>query len=205
MQQDSESLSSPLLEFVNVAREFRVKRGFFADELRLQAVRDVSFSLHKGESIGLVGESGCGKSTLGRLAVGLLPASSGHIMWQGAPLSVAGQAGYVPGQLQMVFQDPFSSLNPRWRVGKAIAEPLRAQGVSAGESAARVASMLELVVLDPELGERYPHEFSGGQRQRMAVARALITHPQLVVCDEPVSALDAPVHAQILNLFTALQ
>lgn len=200
-----------LMEFRRVTRSFVARRGLFDPRpARLLAVNDVSLTLEAGETLGLVGESGCGKSTLARMAVRLLTPSSGDILLEGRPL-----AQWAPPDLarrvQMIFQDPFSSLDPRHRVGMSVAEPLllaeRAQGHSPARNALREAAraMLERVGLPADYAERYPHEFSGGQRQRVAVARALIAGPRLVVCDEPVSALDASVQAQALNLLKDLQ
>lgn len=196
--------SPPLLQLRQVSRTFAVRRGFMAGQATVYAVDSVDLSLHKGQTLGLVGESGCGKSTLGRLAVGLLQASSGEVLLDGAPL-LSGHASRRAGRLQMIFQDPFSSLNPRLSVGTSIAEPLQARGFSREERRKAVDEMLELVGLSSAQALRFPHEFSGGQRQRIAVARALITRPDLIVCDEPVSALDASVQAQILNLLQDVQ
>ena len=189
-----------------VSRVFAVRRGLLAPQAELRAVDSVDLTLYSGEPLGLVGESGCGKSTLGRMAVGLLPPSSGQIRLEGRPLEGAqAPRGHTRGRLQMIFQDPFSSLNPRLPIGLSIAEPLTVRGLSKEERREAVDDMLRLVGLAPEQGSRYPHEFSGGQRQRIAVARALITRPQLIVCDEPVSALDASVQAQVLNLLRDVQ
>ena len=200
-----------LLEMRHVSREFGVRRGMF-DPRRasVKAVNDVSLLLAPGETLGLVGESGCGKSTLARMAVGLLPPSSGEIWLSGRPLE-----SWTPleraSRIQMVFQDPFSSLDPRQTVGASIAEPLmlaaRASGtpLSREELRGRVRAVLEQVGLQAGHESRYPHEFSGGQRQRVAVARALIAGPGTLVCDEPVSALDASVQAQVLNLLKDMQ
>ena len=151
-----------------------------------------------------MGESGCGKSTLGRLACGLLAPSAGQVLLEGRPLPSAGADSWAAGRIQMIFQDPFSSLNPRLSVGSAVAEPLAARGVSRAERRDQAEAMLTTVGLGG-MGNRYPHEFSGGQRQRIAVARALVTRPDVVVCDEPVSALDASVQAQTLNLLRDVQ
>ena len=195
---------SALLRLEDVSRVFDIRRGLFGDRRSLVAVDHVSLSLAKGASIGLVGESGCGKSTLGRLACGLLTPSQGQVQLEGRPLPPAGADSWAAGRIQMIFQDPFSSLNPRLSVGSAVAEPLAARGVSRAERRAQAEDMLATVGLGG-MGNRYPHEFSGGQRQRIAVARALITRPDVVVCDEPVSALDASVQAQTLNLLRDVQ
>ena len=199
------------MEFRQVTRAFAARRGLFDPRsARVLAVNDVSLSLAAGETLGLVGESGCGKSTLARMAVRLLPPTSGDILLEGRALEQWSVAE-LARRAQMVFQDPFSSLDPRHRVGASVAEPLllaeRAQGRSPTRNELReaVRAMLERVGLPAEHADRYPHEFSGGQRQRVAVARALIAGPRLVVCDEPVSALDASVQAQALNLLKDLQ
>ena len=164
----------------------------------------MSLELARGESLGLVGESGCGKSTLGRMACGLLPPSAGEIFLDGHPLPPAGAGSWAAGRIQMIFQDPFSSLNPRLKARASVAEPLARAGIPAVQRRERAEAMLATVGLEG-LGNRYPHEFSGGQRQRIAVARAIVTSPDLVVCDEPVSALDASVQAQVLNLLRDVQ
>ncbi|MCH5276695.1 MAG: ATP-binding cassette domain-containing protein [Desulfovibrionaceae bacterium] len=199
------------MEFRRVTRSFAARRGLFDPRpARLLAVNDVSLTLEAGETLGLVGESGCGKSTLARMAVRLLAPSSGGVTLEGRPLE-QWPSPDLARRVQMVFQDPFSSLDPRHRVGASVAEPLllagRAQGRAPSRSELREAAraMLERVGLPAEYAERYPHEFSGGQRQRVAVARALIAGPRLVVCDEPVSALDASVQAQVLNLLRDAQ
>ncbi len=198
-----------LLDMQGVSRTFRVASGFMGSGRRtLRAVDDVSLAVRKGEILGLVGESGCGKSTLGRVAVGLLPPSAGKVSFEGADMAGLDKAQRreLSNRLQIVFQDPVTSLNPRMTVGAAIAEPLRVHKVcSNGEIPARVAALLEEVGLRPEHASRYPHQFSGGQRQRIGIARALALRPSLVVADEPVSALDVSIQAQVLNLLLDLK
>ncbi len=198
-----------LLETRQVTKTFAVK-GIHGEDALLHAVNGVSISLDRGECVGLVGESGCGKSTLGRLVCGLYKPSGGEILFEGSILPMAGPSSPLAGRIQMVFQDPFSSLNPRMRVCDSVSEGLAAKAfrkrhrMSAKERHAAVQEMFECVGL-AGMDKRYPHEFSGGQRQRVALARAFVTHPDLVVCDEPVSALDASVQAQVLNVMKSLQ
>ena len=201
------NLRPQLLELRHISRYFQVRQGLLGKTRQLWAVADVSLDLAPGETLGLVGESGCGKSTLAKIAAGLLPPSSGEVRLDGAPLyAAANSARAARPSVQMVFQDPFSSLNPRLTIGRSIAEPLDIEGVlSPDQRQTRVMEMLQLVGLLPEHASRYPHEFSGGQRQRAVVARALINRPKLVICDEPVSSLDASVQAQVLNLLKNLQ
>lgn len=194
----------PILRMEHVCRSFTVRRGIFGQARQLRAVDDVSLELVRGESLGLVGESGCGKSTLGRVACGLLAPSSGQTLLDDKALPLASARSWAAGRIQMVFQDPGSSLNPRMTAQTSIAEPLLARGEGVSASLARAGEMLSLVGLEG-MGNRYPHQFSGGQRQRIAVARALITAPDVIVCDEPVSALDASVQAQILNLLSEMR
>ena len=201
---ESTTSAAPLLALEDVSRRFLVRRGWFGEPQQLTAVDGVSLGLRRGESLGLVGESGCGKSTLGRLACGLLMPSEGRVLLEGRELSTAGAASWAAGRIQMVFQDPFSSLNPRLSVRASVAEPLAARDMPRAERRRLADEMLATVGLEG-MGGRYPHEFSGGQRQRIAVARALITRPDVVICDEPVSALDASVQAQVLNLLCDVQ
>lgn len=189
------------------SRDFKVRRGVLGmRDMSLRAVDTVSLHVERGETLGLVGESGCGKSTLARMAVGLTAPSSGEVLLDGQSLS-SYAAEERARRIQMVFQDPFSSLNPRLRVGASVAEPLRMTRpeLSSGQIEEKVCAILEQVELRPEQARLFPHEFSGGQRQRIAVARALVADPALVVCDEPVSALDASVQAQVLNLLRDMQ
>ncbi len=198
----------PFLELDNVSRHFSVRGRALETPQVLKAVDRVSLAVHKGETMGLVGESGCGKSTLARMVVRLLPPTVGEIRLGGDSVWNGGRSvrRSLPRRVQMIFQDPFSSLNPRMRVGSAIGEGLRIHNVgSAKERRERVLELLDRVGLSPEYAKRYPHEFSGGQRQRLAIARALALDPDLVVCDEPVSALDVSIQAQVLNLLGRLQ
>ncbi len=198
-------LKPPTLEVKSLSRTFAVQRGILSEPTYLQAVNDVDLCVNKGESLGLVGESGCGKSTLGRMIVGLLTPSAGSVLIDGQSLyDNKGKVNFNDAA-QMVFQDPFSSLNPRLPIGISITEPLTVQGIAAKERQERMEEILNLVGLSKDQSKRYPHEFSGGQRQRIAVARALISNPRVLVCDEPVSALDASVQAQVLNLFCDVQ
>jgi peptide/nickel transport system ATP-binding protein len=175
----------------------------------LRAVDGVSFDIARGETLSLVGESGCGKSTVARLLVGLYVPTAGRAEFFGHDLRELNTPAGRPlrQKLQMIFQDPYASLNPRWRVADIIAEPLRAHGLMQDRQAiaARVDELLTLVRLSPADKEKYPHQFSGGQRQRLSIARALATHPEFLVCDEPTSALDVSVQAQVLNLMKDLQ
>ena len=172
----------------------------------LTAVDRVSFDLARGETLGLVGESGCGKSTLGKTILRLVEPSGGSVHFDGQDITRLSARALKPvrARLQMVFQDPFASLNPRHTVGTILATPLKVHGI-AGDPRAAVRAMLDAVGLPPEAAARYPHEFSGGQRQRIGIARALILRPDLVICDEPVSALDLSIQAQILNLLVAMK
>ncbi|MEO9120539.1 MAG: ABC transporter ATP-binding protein [Solirubrobacteraceae bacterium] len=192
-----------MLELSGVNKTFRLHGG-----RSVRAVKDVSLIIPAGTTLGLVGESGCGKSTLARCIVGLHPVDTGSITFGGRELTSLSRRSLrgVRRELVMVFQDPFASLNPRRRVGEIIAAPLDIHDLCRGtERTRRVAAMLDRVGLSADHARRYPHEFSGGQRQRIGLARALITEPRLVVCDEPVSALDVSVQAQILNLLADLQ
>ncbi len=202
-----------LLEVKNLSKRFPLRRSAL-DALRrrprpmLQAVRDVSLSVARGEALGIVGESGCGKSTLARCLVRLHEPDSGHIAYDGADVLALAGAGRraFNRRVQMVFQDPYGSLNPRMTVRDTLSEALQVhEVVPPAAIPARVAELLELVHLPPEAAARYPHAFSGGQRQRIGIARALAVEPAIIVADEPVSALDVSVQAQIVNLFLELQ
>ncbi len=197
------------LEIRNVSKHFAVRgRALDTEAPRvLRAVDGVNLMLHKGETLGLVGESGCGKSTLARMVVRLLRPTGGAILLQGGDVWSPALGKELPRRVQMIFQDPFSSLNPRQKVGNAIAEGLLIHKTppTARGRRERVLDLLENVGLSMEHVGRYPHEFSGGQRQRIAIARALALNPELLVCDEPVSALDVSIQAQVLNLLVSLQ
>ncbi|MFN9336165.1 MAG: ABC transporter ATP-binding protein [Alphaproteobacteria bacterium] len=204
---------TPMLELRDAARYFDVSRPalqrLIAGEGKriLRAVDGVNLSVPKGTTLSLVGESGCGKSTVARLAVGLYRPSAGQVMFDGRDLAEARAASDQRRRMQMIFQDPYASLNPRWRVRDIIAEPIRAFGLLPNRAAeeAKVAELLTQVGLSPLDGHKFPHEFSGGQRQRISIARALSSNPEFLVCDEPTSALDVSVQAQILNLMKELQ
>ncbi len=201
---------SDLLVVEDLKKYFPITRGivFQRQIAAVKAVDEVSFTVRQGETVGIVGESGCGKSTLARCIVRLLDPSAGKIVFDGTDITKLSRSGMRPlrRQMMMVFQDPFASLNPRKRVGFIVAEPLEVNRIGTdAERKRRVQELLEVVGLNPEHYNRFPHEFSGGQRQRIGVARALAVNPKLIVCDEPVSALDVSVQAQILNLLKELQ
>jgi peptide/nickel transport system ATP-binding protein len=200
----------PLVEVEELRVWFPIKSGLVLDRHvgDVKAVDGVSLTVERGETLGLVGESGCGKSTLGRTIIRLYAPTSGRIVFDGTDITSLSESAMRPlrARMQMVFQDPFASLNPRHSVGRMIAEPLRAHGVaSRSETASRVRELLGVVGLPPDAASRYPHEFSGGQRQRVGLARALALNPEFIVCDEPVSALDVSIQAQIINLLEKLQ
>ncbi len=199
-----------LLAVEGVKKYFPITRGIiFQKEIAaVKAVDGVSFSVNPGETLGIVGESGCGKSTLARCIMKLLETTEGRITFEGRDITKLSRAAMRPirREMTMIFQDPYASLNPRKRVGFIIGEPLEIHGLgTAAEIKTRVQELLDVVGLNPEHYNRFPHEFSGGQRQRIGVARALAVNPKLIVCDEPVSALDVSVQAQILNLLKDLQ
>jgi oligopeptide/dipeptide ABC transporter ATP-binding protein len=200
---------STLLTLRGLRVEYPVRAGWLARRrLTVKAVDGVDLELGPGETLGLVGESGCGKSTLGNAVLGIVRPTGGAVVFQGTDLAGLDAAGLRVARrhMQMIFQDPYGSLNPRMRIGESVGEPLRVHGLSRGPALrTRVGELLELVGLDAGHADRYPHEFSGGQRQRVGIARALALEPKLVVCDEPVSALDVSVRSQILNLLADLQ
>jgi len=200
----------PILELAGLTKHFPIRGGFPRRTIgQVQAVTEVSLAVSSGETLGVVGESGCGKTTLGRLALRLMDPTAGSVRFAGRDLTSLGRRDLlaVRRELQVIYQDPYSSLDPRMRIGDIIAEPLRAQGQasSRAEQRAKVAGLLEQVGMDPEHQKRYPHEFSGGQRQRIGIARALALQPRMIICDEPVSALDVSLRAQITNLLKRLQ
>ena len=200
-----------LIEIRNLVKHFPIKEGVLLQRQvgAVQAVDDISFDVYKGETLGIVGESGCGKSTTARLITKLIEPTSGEIRYDGRDIATLSRKQMKPlrREMQMIFQDPYSSLNPRKTVGSIIGEPFIIHGVEHDEKARkkRVQALMETVGLNPEHYNRLPHEFSGGQRQRIGVARAIALEPKLIVADEPVSALDVSIQAQVLNLLRDLQ
>jgi oligopeptide transport system ATP-binding protein len=202
--------SNVILEVENLKIHFPVYGGFLQREVAsVKAVDGVSFKLHEGETLGLVGESGCGKSTTGLAVLRMLPITEGKVVFEGVDITRHSQAQMRPirRRIQMVYQDPFGSLDPRMTVGDIIGEPLEIHKLHGDrkERRARVMELLEMVGLRDDMIDRYPHQFSGGQRQRIGIARALAVEPRLLICDEPVSALDVSIQAQVVNLFQELQ
>ena len=198
----------PLLRVTDLVKYYRAGGLFARPAPPVRAVDGVSFDIGRGETLGLVGESGCGKSTVGRTVLRLQEPTSGQAVFDGADVFALGRAELrrLRRRMQIVFQDPYGSLNPRMRIGSAVAEGIEIHGLAPkAEIPGRVAALLEEVGLDPTYARRYPHEFSGGQRQRIGIARALAVQPSFIVCDEPVSALDVSVQAQVLNLLADLQ
>ena len=198
-----------LLEISNLVMHFPIKKGlFYKTRSFVKAVDGVSFNLKKGETLGLVGESGCGKSTVAHSLLRLIEPTSGSVNFEGVDVLKLPKRELrrIRAHIQVIFQDPYSSLNPRLSVGQIIAEPLKNYGhQNSSQLKERVAYLMEKVGLIPEHSNRYPHQFSGGQRQRIGIARALALHPKIIVCDEPVSALDVSIQAQVINLLMALQ
>jgi oligopeptide/dipeptide ABC transporter ATP-binding protein len=206
---DSAATAAPLVDVRDLVKHFPVRGGILQRTVGyVQAVDGVSFQIRRGETLGLVGESGCGKTTVGRLLLRLIEPTSGTIRFDGVDLTALKGAALKPyrRRMQIIFQDPYSSLDPRTPIGDSIGEGLRIHGLGTdAERRAKVTRMMDMVGLQSYHARRYPHEFSGGQRQRIGIARALVLEPDLIVCDEPVSALDVSIQAQVLNLLKELQ
>lgn len=201
-------MSEPVIRVEHLKKFFPVKGKLFEKKQYVKAVNDISFSIGKGETLGIVGESGCGKSSLGRTVLKVHQPDSGHIYFNGTDITKLNEKQMHPyrQKMQMIFQDPYASLNPRFTVGETIAEPMEIyQMYNPKERMERVQQLMETVGLKPDHIRRYPHEFSGGQRQRIGIARTLALNPEFIVCDEPFSALDVSIQAQIINLLEKIQ
>ncbi len=196
-----------LLEIKNLRKYFPMKNFFGQLKGEVKAVDDVSFEIYKGETFGLVGESGCGKSTLGRCILQMLEATDGQILYEGNDLVHMSENEWKKyrKKLQIIFQDPYSALNPNWNVKQLIAEPLQTNGYTAEEIDQRIRELLKILNMNEEVMEKFPYEFSGGQRQRIGVARAVAAYPEFIFCDEPISALDVSIQAQVVNMLKELQ
>jgi len=205
----SRGFGEPILEIKNLVKHYHAPGGHLGSQRKVQAVDDVSFTLHRGETLGIVGESGCGKSTLARVILRLAKPTSGQVIYGGENLARLSPKAMRAKrcQLQMIFQDPFASLNPRMTVGQIISEPwaIFPDVVPKEKRKARIAELLTCVGLSADDASLYPHQFSGGQRQRIGIARALALNPEVIVCDEPVSALDVSIQAQVINLLEEIQ
>lgn len=201
-------MTTSLVKVKNLYKHFPLNHGLFSRQIgSVKAVSGISLEINKGETLGLVGESGCGKSTLGRCILRLIDCTKGKIYYQGQDITHTQNMRSLRKKMQIIFQDPYSSLNPKMKIGRIIAEPLIIHKIcsSSKDRKDRVKKLLETVGLRPDVIHRYPHEFSGGQRQRIGIARALAVDPEFIVCDEPVSALDVSIQAQIINLLVDLQ
>jgi oligopeptide transport system ATP-binding protein len=202
-------MNQALIEVKNLSKKFPVKKSLFGRSMEfLQAVNNVSFDVYKGETFSIVGESGCGKSTARKLLLRLLDADQGEVSYKGQNIMEMNKKSLreLRKEMQVVFQDPYASLDPKWRIGNIIGEPLRIHGIgNAEERYQKVVSLMEEVGLRSEYYYRYPHEFSGGQRQRVGIARALALDPEVIIADEPISALDVSIQAQVLNMMKRLQ
>lgn len=212
MAENTENMENmPLLKVEHLTKEFPAEAGMLTGRFSkrvVSAVNDVSFEINAGETFGLVGESGCGKSTTGRSIMRLTKPTSGHVYFQGHDVAKMNrkELKHLRRDMQFIFQDPYASLNPRMTIGEIVSEPMTIHGVGTKEERLeRVRELLDVVGLNPEHINRYPHEFSGGQRQRIGIARAFALRPKLIICDEPVSALDVSIQAQVLNLLKDLQ
>jgi oligopeptide transport system ATP-binding protein len=210
IEKTSKTVSSDILEVNHLKVYFPIKKGWLFQKNVgfVKAVDDVSFSISKGTTLGVVGESGCGKTTTGLAIARLVNATSGQIIFESQNLSASDKENLrlLRQRIQMVFQDPYASLNPRMTIGNIIADPIRVHGLVRGKAVTeRVKELLTTVGLNPDMVNRYPYQFSGGQRQRVGIARALAVNPSLIICDEPVSALDVSIQAQVLNLLKELQ
>ncbi|HEY6729450.1 MAG TPA: ATP-binding cassette domain-containing protein [Solirubrobacterales bacterium] len=207
---EAATTGAPLLEVTDLVKHFPIKRGILIDREvdQVRAVDGIDFKVERGETLGLVGESGSGKSTACRAMLQLTKPTSGSVKFEGREIAGLGRRQMTPlrREMQMIFQDPYASLNPRKRIGQIVGDPLKRQGIASGSELRRqVQELLERVGLSSEHYNRFPHEFSGGQRQRIGIARAVALKPKLVICDEPVSALDVSIQAQIVNLLDDLQ
>ena len=196
-----------LLEIKNLKKYFPIKNFFGTVKGEVKAVDDVSFQIYKGETFGLVGESGCGKSTLGRCVLRMLDVNSGSVLYRGKDLVGMSAKDWKEyrKKLQIIFQDPYSALNPNWNVRELIAEPLVASGYTKEEIEKRIRELLKTLNMNEDVMEKFPYEFSGGQRQRIGVARAVSAYPEFIFCDEPISALDVSIQAQVVNMLKELQ